>query len=96
MRDERERAENYRKAVERSRESRWNAPGRARVVHPKYGAVVVPHQSNLSAMLNAAEYWRCDWLEIRGAEVWAANPEDGPVVRPREFCRQPRREEHNG
>lgn len=95
MRDERERTENYRRAKERSREDRWNAPGRARVVHPKYGTVVVPHQSNLTAILNAAEYWRCDWLEIRDAEVWAATPEDGPVVKPREFCGLTYKEKYN-
>lgn len=88
MIDERERAENYRKAREREREHRWNAPNRARVAHPKYGTVVVPHSSNFAAILNAAEYWRCEWTEISDAEVWAATPEDGPAVMPREFCRK--------
>ena len=46
----------HRRAYQRSREERWNAPGRSRVVHPKYGSVVVPHSSNLTALLNAAEY----------------------------------------
>lgn len=88
MIDERERAANWEKSKARARESRWNAPGQARVVHPKYGAVVVPHSSNLAALLNAAEYWRCNWLEIRDAEVWAVAPGDGPAVKPREFCGQ--------
>ncbi len=88
-----DRAESDRQAVrarmaERARELRWTAAGRARVVHPKHGSVVVPHQSNFAAMMNAAEYWGCDWTEITGAEVWAAKPGDGPVVKPREFCKR--------
>ena len=50
----------YQKSVRRAREERWRVRGRARVVHPKYGAVVVPHRSNYSALLNAAEYWGCE------------------------------------
>ena len=78
----------HRRAYQRSREERWNAPGRSRVAHQKYGSVVVPHSSNLTALLNAAEYWGCDWLEIRDAEVLATKPGDGPVVKPREFIRK--------
>lgn len=78
----------YERAKERERERRWNADGRARVVHPKYGQVVVPHSSNYAAILNAAEYWNCDWVQILDAEVWRAGPGDGPTVRPREFCGQ--------
>lgn len=48
--------DSYQKSVRRAREERWRVRGRARVVHPKYGAVVVPHRSNYSALLNAAEY----------------------------------------
>lgn len=59
--------------------------GRARVVHPKYGAVVVPHRSNYSALLNAAEYWGCEWTDIRDAEVWAVSHSTA-VVMPKEFC----------
>lgn len=66
-------------AAERSRESRWSAPGRARVIHPDHGTVVVPHSSNLAAIMNAAEVWRCDWAEITDAQVWAAEPGDVPV-----------------
>ena len=54
----------HRRAIERERENRWNAKGRACVTHPKYGSVVVPHSSNLAALMNAAEYWDCDWSEI--------------------------------
>lgn len=54
----------HRRAIERERENRWNAKGRACVTHPKYGSVVVPHSSNLAALMNAAEYWGCDWSEI--------------------------------
>ncbi len=69
-------------AKERERESRWNAPGRARVVHPAHGTVVVPHSSNLAAVMNAAEVWRCDWAEIIDAKVWAAEPGDVAVKMP--------------
>ena len=84
MTDERE--VNRRRANARERESRWNTPGRACVTHPKYGSVVVPHRSNLAALMNAAEYWRCDWAEITDASVMVATPGDGPLVKPREFC----------
>lgn len=77
--------DSYQKSVRRAREERWRVRGRARVVHPKYGAVVVPHRSNYSALLNAAEYWGCEWTDIRDAEVWAVS--DGTaVVMPKEFC----------
>ena len=75
----------HRRAEARSRAERWNARGRSRVEHPKYGAVVVPHSSNLAALMNAAEYWGCDWLEIRDAKVLAAAPGDGPEAAPREL-----------
>lgn len=67
-------------AIQREREQRWSAPCSARVEHPKYGRVVVPHYSNLAAVLNAAEYWNCNWVEVINAEVWLAKPEDGPAV----------------
>ena len=51
-------------AARRARESRWKAKTCSRVVHPRFGEVIVPHTSNYAAMLNAAEYWSCDWLEI--------------------------------
>lgn len=31
--------DSYQKSVRRAREERWRVRGRARVVHPKYGAV---------------------------------------------------------
>ena len=65
---------------ERARFYRWNAPGRSRVVHPAHGSIVVPHASNLAAILNAAEVWRCDWATILDAEVWAADPAE-PVAK---------------
>ena len=76
----------HRRAIERERENRWNAKGRACAAHPKYGSVVVPHSSNLAALMNAAEYWDCDWSEITGASVMVAKPGDGPAVKPKEFC----------
>lgn len=59
-------------AAQRARIHRWRAPGRARVIHPDHGSIVVPHSSNLAAILNAAEVWGCDWVKILDAEVWAA------------------------
>ena len=69
-------------AEERQRESRWSAPERSRVVHPKYGTVVVPHASNLAAVMCAAEVWRCDWAKITNAKVMVAEPGDVPVKMP--------------
>ena len=75
----------YQKSVRRARHQRSRVRGRPRVEQPKYGAVVVPHRSNYSALLNAAEYWGCEWTDIRDAEVWAVS--DGTaVVMPKEFC----------
>lgn len=82
-----ERTDIHGQSVKRARETRWNAPGRSKVTHPQYGSVVVPHSSNLCALMNAAEYWGCGWMDIRDAEVWAAGPGDGPLVKPREFCK---------
>lgn len=90
MNGERDKAA-YHCAKERERKARWKAPGRARVVHSRYGTVVVPHSSNFAAILNAAEYWGCDWVEVLDAKVWAAGPGDGPPVRPREFFIDDRR-----
>ena len=44
-------------AAERARIHRWNVPGKSRVTHPAHGSVVVPHVSNLAAVMNAAEVW---------------------------------------
>lgn len=68
--------------AEISRQYRWRAPSKAKVVHPNYGAVVVPHRSNLAAILNAAAVWGCDWLDIMDAQVWAAGSDDTPVSMP--------------
>lgn len=80
--DPAERAHILTAAGKRSRESRWSAPGRARVIHPAHGTVVVPHSSNLTAIQNAAEVWRCDWAEITDAQVWVAEPGDVPAKMP--------------
>lgn len=68
-----------RSAVKRNRIQRWNVPGKSRVTHPDHGSVVVPHASNLSAVMNAAEVWGCDWVKILDAEVWAVDPTE-PVA----------------
>lgn len=69
-------------AEERQRKNRWTAAGRSRVIHPVYGAVVVPHASNWAAIMNAAEVWRCDWAKITDAQVLAAEPGDVAVKMP--------------
>ena len=63
-------------AAERARIHRWNVPGKSRVTHPAHGSVVVPHMSNLAAVMNAAEVWGCDWVKILDAEVWAVDPSE--------------------
>lgn len=68
-----------RSAAERARIHRWNVPGKSRVTHPAHGSVVVPHTSNLAAVMNAAEVWGCDWAEILDAEAWAVDPSE-PVA----------------
>ena len=65
----------HRRAIERERENRWNAKGRACVTHPKYGSVVVPHSSNLAALMNAAEYWGCDCRRSPARRSWWQNQE---------------------
>lgn len=67
---------------ERSRLERWRAKGISRVTHPARGTVVVPNSSNLTAIMNAAEVWRCDWAEIMDAQVRAAEPGDVPEKMP--------------
>lgn len=52
------------------------------MVHPDHGTVVVPHSSNLSAIMNAAEVWRCDWATITNAKVMVAEPGDVAVKMP--------------
>ena len=73
----------------KGRIQRWTAKGKARVTHPDYGSVIVPHMSNFAALENAAEFWKCDVREImHTAKVeWVAENE-GPVRRPREFYKK--------
>lgn len=67
---------------EQERINRWKEKQRARVVHPKYGTVVVPCGSKLSALLCATEYWGCPYAELSGAGVWRAEPGDAVVTMP--------------
>lgn len=71
-----------REIMERSRRERWEPKSLARVTHPAHGSVVVPHRSNLAAIMNAAEVWRCDWLEITDATVYVAEPGAVPASMP--------------
>lgn len=72
-------------AAERARIHRWNVPGKSRVTHPAHGSVVVPHVSNLAAVINAAEVWGCDWAEITDAEVWAVDPSEPAAEMPPQY-----------
>ena len=46
--------------------------------------MIVSFTSNYADMLNAAEYWGCDMLEIiDDVEVWAVGPDAVPVKMPR-------------
>ena len=69
-------------AVERSRRERWDSKSLARVTLPNLGSVVVPHRSNLAAVMNAAEVWGCDWMEITDATVYVAEPGAVPASMP--------------
>ena len=71
---------------EAARVRRWTANNRARVTHPKRGSVIVPHVSNLGALENAAEFWKCDLMDIiKDAKVEWVSHDVGPVRRPKEF-----------
>ena len=61
-------------APERDMRYRWAAQCKARVEHPAYGAVVVPHRSNYAAILCAAEAWGCDLGELMDCAVLLAGP----------------------
>ncbi len=63
----------------------WKRPGVARVIHPKYGSVVVPCSSKLSAIMCAAAVWGCHWHKIHDAEVWAAEPGEQPAPLPEKY-----------
>lgn len=83
----------YEEAKAKGRAIRWTAKGRARVTHPEYGSVIVPHMSNFAALENAAEFWKRDVLEIIPCATveWIPDTE-GPVRRPKEFYREKERE----
>ena len=67
---------------ERARLERWESKATARVIHPVHGTVVVPHHSNLAAVMNAAEVWGCDWTELRDAAVLRSELGDIPAHMP--------------
>ena len=90
-----EECERYEKGRIAARERRWIYPGKATVTHPKYGKVVVPCPSKLAAILNAAEFWKCDELEIFDATVMVWKEGDGPCRRPRDIAEKMKRESEN-
>lgn len=72
-----------------AREARWTVKNKSRVSHPKYGSVIVPHASRLTAIENAAEYWGCGIMEIiNSAKVEWVPKNAGPVRRPKEFIKR--------
>ena len=76
------------KAKQLERARRWLAPHRSMVSHPKYGSVIVPHLSKISAIENAAEFWKCSIMDIiHDAKVEWVEPDAGPLRRPKEFCK---------
>ena len=76
---------NDRRRVRDTLRELWKRPGVARVIHPKYGSVVVPCSSKLSAIMCAAAVWGCHWHKIHDAEVWAAEPGEQPVPLPEKY-----------
>lgn len=54
----------YKNALWMVRTRDWPAPGKRTVTNPKYGKVVVPHESMLAAIENAVKYWGCPIGEI--------------------------------
>lgn len=63
-------------ARKRNKVRRWATQNRATVTHPKYGSVVVPHLSNLTAIECAADTWGCmPWDIIKDATVVWHPPE---------------------
>ena len=76
---------NDRRRVRDTLRELWKRPGVARVIHPKYGSVVVPCSSRLSAIMCAAAVWGCHWHRVHDAEVWAAEPGEQPVPLPEKY-----------
>lgn len=72
-------------ATRRDRLQRWSYPGKARVIHPKYGELIVPCASPLAALTCAAEVWGVDVLEIsEEGEVWVCD-QALPAAQPPEW-----------
>ncbi len=61
----------YLEGYRRDRKERWAFPVKVLVRHPEYGEIQVPGASKFAAILCAAESWRCKFLDIHDAEVWA-------------------------
>ena len=69
-----EKKEKHRAATLRNQKDRWIAPGKAKVTSKKFGELVVPCASTLSALMCAAEMWGCQhWTDIMPASVDAVD-----------------------
>lgn len=78
--------DHYPRALQKARAQRWCARGKARVTHERFGSVIVPCSSKLTALENAAEFWKCEYSDISAAaRVDLAGADEGPVRRPCEL-----------
>lgn len=67
-----EEKEKHRAATLRSQKDRWMAVGKAKVTSKKFGEIIVPCASSLSALMCAAEMWGCHhWTDIMPASAEA-------------------------
>lgn len=60
-------------AARRARESRWKAKTCSRVVHPRFGEVIVPHTSNYAAFPKGTNFAAVTNAQITQAENWINN-----------------------
>jgi hypothetical protein len=64
-------------------EQRWRHKTKSQVIHPERGTAIVPHGSNLSALMCAAEYWGCTFQDIvKDARVMYVEKDAVVVPRP--------------
>lgn len=80
----RQRIDDRSKKIDAIREL-WRRPGVARVIDKKYGEIVVPCSSKLSALICAAAVWGCHWTKIKDAEVMAVEDGEKPVPLPEKY-----------
>lgn len=72
----------HRDAIARAANLRWSAKGKAKVLHPMWGEVIVPCASGLAAVQCAAEIWNVDPVQIMDARVEACDQNMPVAARP--------------